>query len=50
MDNTNINNNIDNKQEKNRNIMLDSINKISKNSKIYKSLYNILKLTSTSKK
>lgn len=36
--------------EKNRKIILDNINKISKNSKIYKNLYNILKLTSTTKK
>ena len=38
------------KHEKNKKIILDNINKISKNSKIYKNLYDILKLTSTSKK
>ena len=38
------------KQEKNKKIILDNINKISKNSKIYKNLYNILKLTSTTRK
>lgn len=37
------------KQEKNRNIILKNINKISNNSKVYKNLYEILKLTSTSK-
>lgn len=38
------------KQEKNKKIILDSINKIAKNSKTYKNLYDILKLTSTTKK
>ena len=38
------------KHEKNKQIILENINKISKNSKIYKNLYYILKLTSTSKK
>lgn len=38
------------KQEKNKNIILNNINKISKNSKTYKNLYDILKLTSTTKK
>ena len=38
------------KQEKNKKVILDNINKISKNSKIYKNLYDILKLTSTTKK
>ena len=38
------------KQEKDKNIILDRINKISKNSKIYKNLYDILKLTSSTKK
>ncbi|MBR6690870.1 MAG: DUF3603 family protein [Bacilli bacterium] len=38
------------KQEKNKKIILDRINKISKNSKTYKNLYDILKLTSTTKK
>lgn len=37
------------KQEKNKNAIIDSIKKISNNSKIYKNLYDILKLTSTSK-
>lgn len=36
--------------EKNKKIILENINKISKNSKTYKNLYDILKLTSTSKK
>lgn len=36
--------------EKNKKIILDNINKIAKNSKTYKNLYDILKLTSTSKK
>ena len=36
--------------EKNKKIILDSLNKISKNSKTYKNLYDILKLTSTTKK
>lgn len=38
------------KQEKNKKTILDNINKISKNSKTYKNLYDILKLTSTSEK
>ena len=37
------------KQEKNKKIILNKINKISRNSKTYKNLYDILKLTSTSK-
>ena len=36
--------------EKNKKIILENINKISKNSKTYKNLYDILKLTSTTKK
>ena len=36
--------------EKNKKIIFDNINKIDKNSKIYKNLYYILKLTSTTKK
>ena len=36
--------------EKNKEIMFDNINKIDKNSKTYKNLYNILKLTSTTNK
>ena len=36
--------------EKNKKIILDNIKKISKNSKTYKNLYDILKLTSTTKK
>lgn len=35
------------KKEKNKRIILDNINKLPKNSKIYKKLYEILKLTST---
>lgn len=38
------------KQEKNKKTILDNIKKISKNSKTYKNLYDILKLTSTTKK
>ena len=38
------------RKEKNRKVILDSINKITKNSLIYKNLYDILKLTSTTKK
>jgi len=38
------------KHEKNKKIILDNINKISKNSKTYKNLYDILKFTSTTKK
>lgn len=37
------------RHEKNKNEILNSIHKISKNSKTYKNLYNILKLTSTTK-
>ena len=36
--------------EKNKKIIFDRINKIDKNSKTYKNLYDILKLTSTTKK
>ena len=36
--------------EKNKKIIKEKLNKISKNSKIYKNLYDILKLTSTTKK
>lgn len=38
------------KHEKNKNIILDKINNLSKNSKTYKNLYDILKLTATTKK
>ena len=38
------------KHEKNKKIILDNINKLSKNSKTYKNLYDILKLTSATKK
>lgn len=38
------------KREKNKKIILDNIKKLQKNSKIYKNLYDILKLTSTTKK
>jgi len=38
------------KHEKNKKIILENINKISKNSKTYKNLYDILKFTSTTKK
>lgn len=38
------------KKEKNKNIILKEIKNISKSSKIYKNLYDILKLTSTTKK
>lgn len=38
------------RHEKSKKIILDNINKISKNSKIYKNLYDILKLTSITKK
>ena len=38
------------KKEKNKKIMLENINKLQKNSKIYKNLYDILKLTATTKK
>lgn len=38
------------KKETNKQIILKNINNISKNSKIYKNLYDILKLTSTTKK
>ena len=38
------------KHKKNKKTMLDTLNKISKNSKTYKNLYDILKLTSTTKK
>ena len=38
------------KYEKNKKIILEKLNKLSKNSKTYKNLYDILKLTSTSKK
>ena len=38
------------KHEKNKKVILDTLNKISKNSKTYKNLYDILKLTSTTKK
>lgn len=37
------------KQEKNRKIILNNIKKLSKNSKTYKNIYNILKLTSSTK-
>lgn len=37
------------KKEKNRKIILQNLESISKNSKIYKNLYDILKLTSTTK-
>jgi len=37
------------KHEKNKKTMLNSINRLSKNSKTYKNLYDILKLTSTTK-
>ena len=37
------------KHEKNKKAMLNSINRLSKNSKTYKNLYDILKLTSTTK-
>lgn len=38
------------KHSKNKKIIMDDIKNISKNSKIYKNLYDILKLTSTTKK
>ena len=38
------------KREKNKKIILDNIKKLQKNSKSYKNLYDILKLTSTTKK
>ena len=38
------------KREKNKKIILDNIKKLQKNSKIYENLYDILKLTSTTKK
>jgi len=38
------------KYEKNKKIIINDIKKLSKNSKTYKNLYDILKLTSTSKK
>ena len=38
------------KKEKNKQIILENINKLQKNSKIYKNLYDILKLTATTKK
>lgn len=38
------------KHEKNKKTILDNINKIPRTSKIYKNLYDILKLTSTTKK
>lgn len=38
------------KKEKNKNIILNNIKKLTKNSKTYKNLYDILKLTSTTKK
>lgn len=38
------------KKEKNKKIILDELNKIKKNSKTYKNLYDILKLTTTTKK
>ena len=38
------------KQENNRKIILDKIKKISKNSNTYKNLYDILKLTSSTRK
>ena len=38
------------KLEKNKKVIKEKLNKISKNSKIYKNLYDILKLTSTTKK
>lgn len=38
------------KHEDNKKIILDNINKISKNSKTYKNLYDILKLTSQTRK
>ena len=37
------------KHEKNKKTILNSINRLSKNSKTYKNLYDILKLTSTTK-
>lgn len=38
------------KRENNKKIILDNIKKLNKNSKVYKNLYDILKLTSTAKK
>lgn len=38
------------KKEKNKKIILEELNKIQKNSKTYKNLYDILKLTTTTKK
>ena len=38
------------KRETNKKVMLDNINKLPKNSKIYQNLYDILKLTTTTKK
>ena len=38
------------KQETSKKVMIDSINNITRNSKVYKNLYDILKLTSTTKK
>lgn len=38
------------KLEQNKKVIKEKLNKISKNSKIYKNLYDILKLTSTTKK
>lgn len=38
------------KQEKNKKIIIEKLLKLSKNSKTYKNLYNILKLTSTTNK
>ena len=38
------------KREKNKKIILENIKKLKKNSKIYKNLYDILKLTATTKK
>lgn len=38
------------KREKNKKIILENIKKLQKNSKIYKNLYDILKLTATTKK
>lgn len=38
------------KREKNKKIILDNIKKLQKNSKVYKNLYDILKLTATTKK
>ena len=37
------------KREKNKKIILDNIKKLQKNSKVYKNLYDILKLTATTK-